>query len=92
MTGPSSAAGRYSKRPVGLQGSSSSQPVLQMPQTEEPILGLKGAIWERTPLETDGTMTESCSLCERPHEAGIARQATEAGVTCRSSSGPSQLS
>ena len=38
MTGPSSAAGRYSRRPVGLQGSSSSQPVLQMPQADEPSL------------------------------------------------------
>ena len=92
MTGPSSAAGRYSRRPVGLQGSSSSQPVLQMPQADkhnpgsrrmsggEQVLRLK-ALWE------------NCSQCERPHEANAARQAsTEAMVTCHSSSGPSQPS
>ena len=39
MTGPSSAAGRYSRRPVGLQASSSSHPVLQI--NEEQSLSLR---------------------------------------------------
>ena len=93
MTGPSSAAGRYSSRPVGLQGSSSSQPVLQTPQADKSIPDSGGISWLEQLLGLKGTMQGPAACVRGRTRAGTAGQASkEAGVTCRNSSGPSQPS